>query len=140
MRERITSAAAIREAHVQKTEIRITLFRKWIECEVAAVVVCKRLFVSNQFSWRSTIVGTCSGIFRSPFEKDCVVRVITAAGFEIGGSSCIRAIHHGVELSETAGPALAELRMEREALETAFAPWPLTILGSRAFLMRFHLP
>src|SRR6185369_6034298 len=96
----IATAAAIGEAHIQEAEVGIALLRKRIEGEVAAVVIRKRLFVSDEFSGRTAIVGGRSRIFGCPFEKNRVVRVIAAAWLEIGGDACIRAIDDGVKLSE----------------------------------------
>ena len=87
---------------------------------MSGVVVREGLLEADQFPRRTAIIGCGGGILRGPFEQDRIVRVVAAARLEVGRHRGVRRVDEGVELAKTAGPALVELRMEREALEAAF--------------------
>ncbi len=103
MVERVASAASVRDGDVEQTELGVTGRRKWIEADLTAVVVAKRLLNSQQFSRRAAVVAGAPGVTGGPFEEDRVVRIAAAAGPEVRRRLDISAVRPCVELSETPG-------------------------------------
>ena len=76
---------------------------------------------------RSAVVCGGGRILRGPLEQHRIVCVHAAGGNEIRLRLHVARVGVGVELAVAARPWLVELRMEREALETAFASLRLDV-------------